>query len=74
MSFREGPTIRLLEAHPDLRQGLDAQQAAAAAPMPNLLRTPARLVLSALIGRVRVPDPVTAMLNRTMPANSLVGR
>jgi CRP/FNR family transcriptional regulator, cyclic AMP receptor protein len=30
MSFREGPTIRLLEAHPDLRQGLDAQQAAAA--------------------------------------------
>src|SRR5215207_2196006 len=30
MSFREGPTIRLLEAHPDLRHGLDAQQAAAA--------------------------------------------
>jgi CRP/FNR family transcriptional regulator, cyclic AMP receptor protein len=30
MSFREGPPIRLLEAHPDLRQGLDAQQAAAA--------------------------------------------
>jgi CRP/FNR family cyclic AMP-dependent transcriptional regulator len=30
MSFREGPTIRLLEAHPDLRQGLDAQRAAAA--------------------------------------------
>jgi CRP-like cAMP-binding protein len=30
MSFREGPTIRLLEAHPDLRQGLDARQAAAA--------------------------------------------
>ena len=30
MSFREGPMIRLLEAHPDLRQGLDAQQAAAA--------------------------------------------
>src|SRR5215217_1444992 len=30
MSFREGPTIRLLEAHPDLRQGLDAQQATAA--------------------------------------------
>jgi CRP/FNR family transcriptional regulator, cyclic AMP receptor protein len=30
MSFREGPTIRLLEAQPDLRQGLDAEQAAAA--------------------------------------------
>jgi len=30
MSFREGPIIRLLEAHADLRQGLDAQQAAAA--------------------------------------------
>jgi CRP/FNR family transcriptional regulator, cyclic AMP receptor protein len=31
MTFREGPTIRLLDAHPDLGQGLDAQQAAAAA-------------------------------------------
>jgi CRP-like cAMP-binding protein len=30
MSFREGPRIRLLEARPDLRQGLDAEQAAAA--------------------------------------------
>ena len=30
MSFREGPTIRLLEAQPDLRLGLDAQQAAVA--------------------------------------------
>ena len=30
MRFREGPTIRLLEAQPDLRQGLDAEQAAAA--------------------------------------------
>jgi CRP/FNR family transcriptional regulator, cyclic AMP receptor protein len=29
-SLREGPTIRLLEAHPDLRQGLDTQQAVAA--------------------------------------------
>jgi CRP-like cAMP-binding protein len=30
MRFREAPTIRLLEAQPDLRQGLDAEQAAAA--------------------------------------------
>jgi CRP/FNR family transcriptional regulator, cyclic AMP receptor protein len=30
MSFREGPPIRLLEAQPDLRQGLDDEQAAAA--------------------------------------------
>jgi CRP/FNR family transcriptional regulator, cyclic AMP receptor protein len=30
MSFREGSTIRLLEALPDLRQGLDAQQVAVA--------------------------------------------
>lgn len=32
--------------------------------VPGLLRTPARLVLSALIGMVRVPDPVTAMIGR----------
>jgi CRP-like cAMP-binding protein len=30
MSLREGPTTRLLEAQPDLRQGLDAEQAAVA--------------------------------------------
>ena len=30
MSFREGPTIRLLEAQPDLGESLDAEQAAAA--------------------------------------------
>jgi CRP/FNR family cyclic AMP-dependent transcriptional regulator len=30
MSFREGPTIRLLEAYPDLLQGLDSRQADAA--------------------------------------------
>jgi CRP-like cAMP-binding protein len=30
MSLRAGPTIRLLEAQPDLRQGLDSEQAAAA--------------------------------------------
>ena len=30
MSFREGPAIRLLEAYPDLRQGLDSRQADAA--------------------------------------------
>ncbi|WP_158880673.1 carotenoid oxygenase family protein [Amycolatopsis anabasis] len=32
--------------------------------VPALLRRPAQLVLSALIGRVRVPDPITAMIAR----------
>ncbi|HEY6421995.1 MAG TPA: carotenoid oxygenase family protein [Pseudonocardiaceae bacterium] len=34
--------------------------------VPRALRAPARLVLSALIGRVRVPDPVTAMVGRRL--------
>jgi carotenoid cleavage dioxygenase len=53
----------------DLPVTFDAAQAVADAPMPGPLRTPTRLVMSALIGRVRVPDPVTAMLNRTVPGN-----
>ncbi len=32
--------------------------------VPRALRAPARLVLSALIGRVRVPDPITAMVGK----------
>ncbi len=31
--------------------------------MPRWLKTPARLVLESLIGRVRVPSPITAMVN-----------
>ncbi len=53
----------------DLPVTFDPAQATAAAPMPRALRTPARLVMSALIGRVRVPDPITAMLDRAVPAN-----
>lgn len=32
--------------------------------MPRWLKAPARLVLSALVGKVRMPNPVTAMVNR----------
>ncbi|WP_028923715.1 carotenoid oxygenase family protein [Pseudonocardia acaciae] len=38
--------------------------------VPRPLRTPAKLVMSALVGRVRVPDPVNAALNRSLPGNS----
>ncbi len=31
---------------------------------PRSLRTPTRLVLSAIIGRIRVPDPITAMAGK----------
>ncbi|RHW24867.1 carotenoid oxygenase [Nocardioides immobilis] len=47
----------------DLPVTFDPRQAAEAS-VPRLLRTPARLVLSALIGRVRVPDPVVAAVGR----------
>jgi carotenoid cleavage dioxygenase len=53
----------------DLPVTFDAAQATAGAPMPRALRAPTRLVMSALIGRVRVPDPVTAMLDRGIPGN-----
>ncbi|MBV8347482.1 MAG: carotenoid oxygenase family protein [Mycolicibacterium sp.] len=43
----------------DLPVTFDAQQAAAMT-VPRGLRLPARLVLSALIGRVRIPDPISA--------------
>jgi carotenoid cleavage oxygenase len=43
----------------DLPVTFDAQQAAAMT-VPRALRLPARLLLSALIGRVRIPDPIVA--------------
>ncbi|MEU8633369.1 carotenoid oxygenase family protein [Amycolatopsis sp. NPDC048633] len=42
---------------------------AAAANVPSALRTPAKLVLSAMVGKVRVPDPVTAMMAGKIGAN-----
>lgn len=53
----------------DLPVTFDAQLATATVT-PRWLRRPAQLVLSALIGRVRVPDPVAARMARTTPANS----
>ncbi|WP_028935289.1 carotenoid oxygenase family protein [Pseudonocardia spinosispora] len=52
----------------DLPVTFDAREAVQVA-VPRPLRTPARLVLSALIGRVRIPDPMTALLGRGFPAN-----
>lgn len=40
------------------------------AAVPRALRTPARLVLEALIGRVRVPDPVVAAQGRRIRSNA----
>ncbi len=53
----------------DLPVTFDPAQAVADAPMPGPLRTPAKLVMSALVGKVRVPDPVSAMLGRQTPSN-----
>lgn len=40
--------------------------------VPRGLRLPARLVLQSLVGRLRVPSPVTAMINRdTRPAGGM---
>ena len=47
----------------DLPVTFDAGQAAAMA-VPRGLRLPARLLLSALIGRVRIPDPIAARMPR----------
>jgi carotenoid cleavage dioxygenase len=52
----------------DLPVTFDADQATAGS-VPALLRLPARLVLSALIGRIRVPDPISAMLSRQVRPN-----
>ena len=45
----------------DLPVTFDARQAAAMT-VPRGLRLPVRLLLSALIGRVRIPDPITARM------------
>jgi carotenoid cleavage dioxygenase len=37
---------------------------------PPLLRASAKLVISALVGRVRVPDPITAMFSSKMSSNT----
>src|SRR5206468_3020760 len=42
---------------------------AVSANVPSALRTPAKLVLSAMVGKVRVPDPMTAMMARKIGAN-----
>jgi carotenoid cleavage dioxygenase len=53
----------------DLPVTFDPQQGAALF-VPPALRAPARLVLSALIGRVRVPDPILAMAGKGMRSNA----
>ncbi|MEU5846872.1 carotenoid oxygenase family protein [Saccharopolyspora shandongensis] len=52
----------------DLPVSFDARQAVGGA-VPTWLRRPAQLVVSALIGRVRVPDPITARMASFAPAN-----
>src|SRR5204862_6538912 len=42
---------------------------AVAANVPGAVRTPAKLALSAMAGKVRVPAPVTAMMARKIGAN-----
>ena len=53
----------------DLPVTFDSRQGAAMS-VPAALRAPARLVLSALIGRVPVPDPIMAMTGKKMPGNA----
>ncbi|WP_410671865.1 carotenoid oxygenase family protein [Amycolatopsis sp. cmx-4-68] len=52
----------------DLPVTFNAEMAVAAS-VPSALRTPAKLVVSAMVGKVRVPDPVTAMMARKLGAN-----
>ncbi|MEU4251146.1 carotenoid oxygenase family protein [Amycolatopsis sp. NPDC026612] len=52
----------------DLPVTFNAEMAVAAS-VPAALRTPAKLVVSAMVGKVRVPDPVTAMMARKLGAN-----
>jgi carotenoid cleavage dioxygenase len=52
----------------DLPVTFNAEMAVSAG-VPGALRTPAKLVMSAMIGKVRVPDPVTAMMARRIGAN-----
>ncbi|HYZ36194.1 MAG TPA: carotenoid oxygenase family protein [Pseudonocardiaceae bacterium] len=53
----------------DLPVTFDARQAAALS-VPRALRVPARMVLSALIGRIRLPEPVVALAGRGMRGNA----
>ncbi|MGH3768195.1 MAG: carotenoid oxygenase family protein [Pseudonocardiaceae bacterium] len=53
----------------DLPVIFDPRQAATVS-VPRALRAPVRLMLSALIGRVRVPDPIIAMVGRGMRGNA----
>ncbi|MFE6921011.1 carotenoid oxygenase family protein [Nocardia sp. NPDC057663] len=52
----------------DLPVTFDAHSAAAIT-VPRPLRYPTALLLSALVGRVRVPDPITAMVGKRMRPN-----
>ncbi|HZZ45678.1 MAG TPA: carotenoid oxygenase family protein [Pseudonocardia sp.] len=45
-------------------------RAAATAMAPRALRAPARLALNAIIGRVRVPDPIAALAGLGLRANA----
>ncbi|MFZ0877539.1 MAG: carotenoid oxygenase family protein, partial [Pseudonocardiaceae bacterium] len=53
----------------DLPVTFDPGQAVAVS-VPAALRAPARLVLAALIGRVRVPEPIIAMAGKGMRGNT----
>lgn len=52
----------------DLPVTFDAREAAAMT-VPRGLRLPARIMLSALIGRVRVPDPIAARMPEGAPSD-----
>jgi carotenoid cleavage dioxygenase len=52
----------------DLPVTFDARQAAELG-VPRSLRHPTRLVLSGLVGRVRIPDPITAMIGQRLHPN-----
>lgn len=55
----------------DLPVTFDARQAVQMS-VPRALQLPARLVLSALVGRVRIPDPITARMPRGASAARLM--
>jgi carotenoid cleavage oxygenase len=56
----------------DLPLTFDVKQAAAVARIPGPLRYPTQLVLSTLIGRVRIPNPMSKRLARLLPENSVL--
>ncbi|GAB3731138.1 carotenoid oxygenase family protein [Amycolatopsis oliviviridis] len=53
----------------DLPVTFESEQAVATS-VPSFLRTPARLVVSALVGKVKVPDPLSAKLRQRISGNS----